>query len=60
MCLKTKYDFDKKLSIFMFILGAIILLYPKIQESFNNKRNIEMAVGKGNLKIEKKIIQAWI
>lgn len=25
-----------------------------------NKKNIEMAVGKGNLKIEKKIIQAWI
>lgn len=42
MCLKTKYDFDKKLSIFMFILGAIILLYPKIQESFNNKRNMEI------------------
>ena len=26
----------------MFILGAIILLYPKIQESFNNKRNMEI------------------
>lgn len=25
-----------------------------------NKKDIEMAVGKGNLKIEKKIIQAWI
>ena len=25
-----------------------------------NKKNVEMAIGKGNLKIDKKIIQDWI